>query len=257
MGNYLVVAILLNVLVELLLLLAANHMAGFPQNIPRSLLAAAIGGIYSGACLLPGLYFLGSLLWRCVFLFCMGLVAYGFHKSGIRRCMVFLLLSMALGGIVLGIGDGGVLSVIAGGILFCLISYTGLGNALAGQSYVNVTLQNGDIEETLLALRDTGNTLKDPLTGESVLVADAKSAEKLLGLSRQQLCCPVETMATAKISGLRLIPYRAVGQSAGMLLGIRLEKVRIGNWQGSALVAFAPEGLGEGNPYRALTGGMV
>jgi stage II sporulation protein GA (sporulation sigma-E factor processing peptidase) len=257
MRIYLVIAILLNVLVELLLLLAANRLAGFPQNLPRSFLAAAIGGIYDGACLLPGFGFLGSMLWRCVFLFSMGLAAYGFSKSGIRRCTVFMLLSMALGGIVLGIGDGGILSAIAGGSLFCLISYTGLGTALAGQSYVNVMLKNGQKEETLLALRDTGNTLKDPITGENVLIADAKSAENLLGLTPQQLRSPVETMATAKISGLRLIPYRAVGQSGGMLLGIRLQQVRIGDWQGSALVAFAPEGLGEGNPYRALTGGMV
>ena len=257
MRHYLAVAIVLNILVELLLLLATNRLAGFPQHLPRSFLAATIGGVYGGVCLLPALHFLGSLLWRCVFLFCMGLTAYGFSKSGIRRCMVFLLLSMALGGIVLGIGDGGILSAIAGGVLFCLVSYTGLGTALAGQSYVNVTLKNGKTEETLLALRDTGNTLKDPVTGESVLVADAKSAENLLGLTKQQLRSPVETMATAKISGLRLIPYHAVGQSGGMLLGIRLQNVRIGNWQGSALVAFAPEGLGEGNVCRALIGGMV
>lgn len=257
MRNYLVIAMILNILVELLLLLAANRLAGFPQNLLRSFLAAALGGFYGGACLLPKLFFLGSLMWRCVFLFAMGLIAYGFSKSGIRRCMVFLLLSMALGGIVLGIGDGGIFSVIAGGVLFCLISYTGLGTALAGRNYVNVTLKNGQKEENLLALRDTGNTLKDPVTGENVLIVDAKSAENLLGLTPLQLRSPVETMATAKISGLRLIPYRAVGRSGGMLLGIRLQQVRIGDWQGSALVAFAPEGLGEGNSYRALTGGMV
>ena len=257
MRSYLTVAIVLNVLVELSLLLAANRLAGFPQSLFRSFVAAVVGGLYDGACLLPSFRFLGSLLWRCVFLCSMGLIAYGFSKSGIRRCMVFMLLSMALGGIVLGMGDGGILSAVAGGSLFCLVSYTGLGTALAGQSYVNVTLQNGGKEDQLLALRDTGNTLKDPLTGQSVLIADAKSAETLLGLTRKQLHSPVETLETANISGLRLIPYQAVGQKAGMLLGIRMQNVRIGNWKGSALVAFAPEGLGEENPYRALVGGMV
>ena len=257
MRNYLAVVILLHMLVQLMLLLSVNRLTGFPQRVPRCLLAAGIGGIHSGLCLLPGLFFLGGLLWRCVFLFLMGITAYGPNKNGIRRCMLFLLLSMALGGVVLGIGDGGVLTVIGGGVLFCIVSWSGLGIAAASKEYVEVELSNGAKTDTLLALRDTGNCLQDPVTGQQVLVADAQSAKTLLGLSRQQLRCPVETVAAGIVPGLRLIPYRAVGQSAGMLVAIRLERVRIGNWQGSAVVAFAPEGLGEDNTYRALTGGMA
>ena len=99
--------------------------------------------------------------------------------------------------------------------------------------------------------------LRDPVTGQSVLIVDATAAWRLLGLTRQQLMTPVETVAAGKFPGLRLIPYRTVGQTGGLLAALRMENVKIDQWQGSALVAFAPVGLDAENGYRALTGGMV
>ena len=109
----------------------------------------------------------------------------------------------------------------------------------------------------LTALQDTGNSLIDPLTGRSVLVVGADVAKKLLGLTREQLSMPAEAIVSAGVPGLRLIPYRTVGQAGGMLLGLRLQDVKIGHWKGSSLVAFAPEGLSEEGAYQALTGGVV
>ena len=107
----------------------------------------------------------------------------------------------------------------------------------------------------LTALRDSGNTLQDPVTGESVLVIGPKAAEQLTGLNPQQLRTPLESLGS--LPGLRLIPYKAVGCSGGMLLAKRFERVKIGKKWGRVLVAFAPEGLGEGQMYQALTGGAL
>jgi len=104
-------------------------------------------------------------------------------------------------------------------------------------------------------LEDTGNCLRDPVTGASVLVVGAQAARLLTGLTQQQLRSPLTTLGT--IPGLRLIPYRTVGTGAGLLLAMRFQNVRIGSWQGSTLVAFAPEGLEMGHPYQALTGGLL
>ena len=106
----------------------------------------------------------------------------------------------------------------------------------------------------LIALRDTGNTLRDPVTGERVLVLSAEVAWDLLGLTRQQLEAPLETLG--QVPGLRLIPYRAVGRESGMLLGKVLDDVTIGTWRGKALAAFDPGGLGGQTMYQALTGGV-
>ena len=109
----------------------------------------------------------------------------------------------------------------------------------------------------MLALRDTGNNLRDPITGEQVLVAGADVAMELLGWTRDQIVHPVETMARGTIPGLRLIPYRAVGQSGSLLPALRFHGARVGGSTGDVLVAFAPEELGRGEAYRMLTGGVV
>ena len=66
MTVYVDIVILLNFLVDLLLLLGTNRMAGFPLEVGRASAAAVLGGIYGGACLIPGFQFLGNFLWRSV-----------------------------------------------------------------------------------------------------------------------------------------------------------------------------------------------
>ena len=257
MRVYLDVVMVLNFIIDLLLILAANRLAGMPTQKGRCLAAAVLGGIYGGACLIPGFQFLGNTLWRIVFLGIMGVTAFGCNRNGCQRSILFVLLSMALGGIVHGMGEGSLHSLLLGIAVLCGLCLFGFRGQMLQQEFVEVELSAGGKKEKLLALRDTGNGLKDPVTGQSVLVADAKSAETLFGLTRQQLRCPVETVAAGMIPGLRLIPYRAVGQSGGMLLALKMEQVRIGTWQGNTLVAFAPDGLGEDRTYRALTGGVT
>lgn len=255
MPVYLDLVILLNFCVDLLLLIGTNRLCGYPPRVGRAALAAALGGLYGGACLLPGFGFLGDLLWRLVSLLLMALLAYGISVSALRRGIVFALLCMALGGVAAGIGSGGFFGVVASAAVLCLLCMIGFRGKIGQQSYVSVELTHDGKKIRLTALQDTGNTLRDPVTGSPVLVVDARTAQKLTGLTPQQLKKPVETMG--QLPGLRLIPYRAVGQEAGMLLGMKLHCVRIGSWQGSGIVAFAPEGLSQEGTYQALTGGAV
>ena len=255
MKVYLDVAVILNFLVDLLLLAGTNRIAGYPCGWKRCLVGAAVGGLYGGLCLLPGLRFLGNTFWRIVFLVLMGALAFGFHPTSLRRILLTVILSMALGGAALGLGKISFFSLLAGASFVSLAC--GLGFRGGGQELVEVELRRGEKRLRLLALRDTGNTLTDPVTGQSVLVADAQSAETLLGLTREQLADPVGTLASGILPGLRLIPYRAVGVAGGMLLAIRLDSVRVGNHTGERIVAFAPEGLGGNGTYRALTGGLA
>ena len=114
----------------------------------------------------------------------------------------------------------------------------------------------GDKSANLIALKDTGNTLRDPLTGEPVLVISASVAGRLTGLTEQQLKNPLETMASCFLPGLRLIPYHSIGNAGGFLLAKRFEDVVIAGKRKSTLVAFAAEGLGNGEIFQALTGGL-
>ena len=76
-------------------------------------------------------------------------------------------------------------------------------------------------------------------------------------LTAAELRAPLETLGRGKTPGLRLVPYRAVGQPAGMLLAMRFGDVKLGKRQGPALVAFAPDRIGGSDGYQALTGGVL
>ena len=241
---------------DLLLLVGTNRLAGHPTQPKRVLPAAALGGIYGGMCIVPGFRFLGSYIWRLVSLGLMGAVAFGIHRGVVRRVVLFVLLSMALGGIAMGMGSGGFLTLLPAGLGLSLLCALGFQGKL-GMVCVPLELCHRGKRIRLTALRDTGNTLRDPVTGEAVLIVGAEIACQLLGMTKQEVASPVETVASGRYGGLRLIPYRAVGQSCGMLIAVRLDEVKLGGVRTNTMVAFTAEGLSGAGEYQALAGGAV
>ena len=257
MAVYLDLVMLLNFVVDLLLLLGTNRLSGFPPGVKRCALAAGLGSVYSACCLLSGFRFLGNTLWRAVCLGLMGMTAFGLNRSAWKRCGVFLLLSMAMGGIALGFGRNDFGMLVLSAALVWLLCRVGFGKRIGGREYVRVLIREADRTVDLTALRDSGNTLQDPITGEQVLVVGPEAARKLTGLAAEQLRSPMETLVARPLPGLRLIPYSAVGQPGSMLLAKRFSNVQVGDHRGSVLVAFAPEMIGNGEVYQALTGGAL
>ena len=257
MEIYLDLVVILNFFVDLLLLLGTNRLSGSVSAWGRLLGAAALGALYSGVCLIPRLQFLGHPLWTVVCLGCMAVTAFGINQSALRRGAVFTLLSMALGGLATGFHQASFpLLILEAGLLW-LLCRTAFGGRIGSQSYVPLVITREGKRVCLTALVDTGNHLHDPISGESVLVISPDSAQKLTGLTADQLAHPMQTMAQHPIPGLRLIPYRAVGCPGGMLLALRFRDIQIGSQVRDAIIAFAPKGLGQNSMYQALTGGVI
>lgn len=235
----------LNFLVDLCLLLGVNRLAGHPPGVKRAAAAAALGGGYAGACLLPGFSFLANGLWRLVSLGLMGWTAFGPDRSGWSRSVLFVLLSMALGGLAMSLNTGGVgLPVCAGGLgLLCRMGFRS-----RGREKLAIAVTYGGRTVRALALRDTGNNLRDPITGESVTVLTPELGEKL-GIPSAVLRDPVAGM----MPGLRLIPARTVG-GGDLLAAVRCESVTVDGRKAGGVVAFAREDFGNGE-YQALIGG--
>jgi len=253
MTVYADVVMALNFAVDCLLLMAANRLTGFSANVRRCAAAAGVGALYALACLVWPLRGWQESLMHLAALGVMGWIAYGLSFSALRRGAVFLLLSMALGGIAQVLELGSFTGLLMGAGALGGMAALGLLREKSGRIQPVELCYGGKILK-LNALQDTGNCLLDPVTGQSVLIIGARSAGELIGLSPEQLHDPVQTMGT--IPGLRLIPYRTVGQGSGLLLALKLEEVKIGNQRGSRLVAFAPEEFSDGT-YQALTGGSV
>ena len=164
---------------------------------------------------------------------------------------------MALGGLVLSLGRNDFGALVLAALLCFGLCRICFGDGVGSREYVPLTLSYGGQCASIIALRDSGNTLRDPITGEQVLVVSGAVGQRLTGLTQQQLRHPLETLAQRPIPGLRLIPYKAVGQNGNFLLGLRMENVKVGNEITDAVVAFAAEDFGRGEVYQALTGGVL
>ena len=235
----------LNFLVDLCLLLGVNRLAGHPPGLPRAAAAAALGSGYAGACMVPGFAFLAGGLWRAVSLGLMGWTAFGADRTGWQRSVLFVLLSMALGGLAVSMDTGGAGVILCAGALAVLCR---MGLWGRGRQFLTMTVTYEGRTAAVRALRDTGNTLRDPITGEAVAVLSPEVGEKL-GIPAQMLRDPVG----AAVPGIRLIPAKTVG-GGGLLAALRCQRVEVGGKPGGTLVAFAREPFGNGE-YQALTGG--
>lgn len=227
--------------VNFLLLMAVGRIRGWEIGTLETVTAALVGAAYAGACLHPDLTLIQSRLWRGLSMAAMALIAYG---TDWRTGCLFGLLDLAVSGLILHRNTE--LLVAAAVCALCWLG--GRRRILPVQIYgKGKTLQ-------LNALVDTGNELRDPVTGERVLVTGSAAAQELLELCTAELENPIDTMARNGIPGMRLIPYRGVGVD-GMLLGMRFARVRIGGRETPGVVAFAPGEIGNGE-YQAIIGGV-
>lgn len=238
-----VVVMLMVFVVDILLLSATGQFLGGYSHPVRILLGALMETAFAGLSMVPGFSFLHHFLWRLCILGMTVLIAFGFS---FRKMILFALLHLSLGSLSGGEKEMTSMLLGAAGIAFACIA---VGRE---KRFVPIELSYRGQTITLTALRDTGNTLRDPITGKQVLIIGADAAQRLTGLTEAALCDPVRTMG--KLPGLRLIPYQTVGNT-GFLLALPMQNVKIGNQRVSTLVALSPCIFD--HRYQALTGGNL
>lgn len=243
----------LNFLVDWLLLLGVNRLSGFPPALGRTAAAAAVGSGYAGICLVPGFRFLGNLLWRGISLGLISLTAFGMNRTAARRGALFVVLSMALGGLALSADSRAVHELLCCTVVLVLLCCTGFRRGMLCQRLELVQLTHRGKTQRFHALVDTGNSLTDPLSGEPVTVVDRQIARELFGIDPDVLSDPAACVRAYPELGLRLIPCTTVGGRGSLLTALRCDRVQIGKGWGSTLVALAPVSFG--GEYHGLTGG--
>ena len=250
MEKHLILAVILQILVNFLLIVASKRMLSEFIHPVRAVLGAMAGGIYSAACLLPALTFLRGNVWYGVSLGAVCLVTFGFSREAGKPAAMYCLLRMSVDGLAKAQNQ---VQTLLWAAIFCGICL--LGFYRQKRRFLPVELCCGENRAHLQGLVDTGHSLRDPVTGSQVLIVGADVAQTLTGLSPQQLADPVRSMG--KLPGLRLIPYKTVGKSQGMLLAMQMPNGKIGNRTGNILVAFSPQVLDESGKFQALIGGNV
>ena len=242
-------------IIDFLLITACNKLCGGPFYCVRFIVGAVIGGGYVTMCMIPSMAFLAQPLYRIISFLVITMLAFGFSISAMRMAAVYAILSMAICGLSFILDGGNAITILISALCIVGLCYIGFTPHSRIRRYVMVEICQNSKCVKMQALCDSGNLLKDPISGSPVLIVGRDIGEKLTGLSVEQLRNPVETLSKSSIAGLRLIPYKTVGQSGGMLLGLYFPTVTVGKVKGGRLVAFSPEILSHDSTFQALIGG--
>lgn len=272
---YIDLLFLLNFTANYLLLLAAGRMSGAVLRRPLLALGAAIGALYAAAAFLPGLSWLSALPCKLASGVLMAVAAYGGGRGLLRSTVMFFGASAMLAGLVLAaeLLGGGALT-LENGVLYsrfdlrlllvlCVLCYFILSLFFrrvarhGGGELVRLDIRLFGRALRLTALRDSGNTLTDPATNRPVLVADYEAIRPYLPAAADP-AQPVESLrrlTEAGVRGCRLLPFRAVGTGAGLLLAVRTQSVSAdGRALGPLLIALSPGPVSDGGGYQVLIG---
>ncbi len=267
---------IINFAVNYLLLLATAKISSVYVKRLKIAMGAFVGGAYSVAAVLFAQSIMQSLAFKIGAALLMLLICFGREKGLLRITLIFFAVSAAFGGVVLAVslaGGGGSADAIAPVSLGVLVPSVAASYAVltlvfkrlgrrraAGYAYIVIELAGRRTEVNSLV--DTGNSLTDPISGKTVIIAersavlelfDAKTAEIL----REKGENPTEAIERLSELGLmfRLLPYSAVGLERGMLLAFKPDKVIInGKDKSGTLVAISPTRLSEGGIYSAIVG---
>ena len=252
MKDVTVTVILLDAAVVYLLLIGAAKLFGGRYSYFRLILASMVAALHSGSVLSGIITYADRYPARTVVLTVVGFIAFGCRKDGFWRTSLFLLLNAALEGTVSShhlTSSHHRISVAIAIVLLCCVLYR---PRRGGKSYAHIVICYEGRTVCLDAFRDTGNGLKDIVTGSPVLVIGPDAAYRLTGLKQEELASPLETMENRPINGLRLIPFSSVGNSHGLMLGVRSRDTVVDGVPTEMVIAMASEGMGM---YEALIGG--
>ena len=237
---------LLNAGLNYLVFCCTMRLSGLPVRRLRVLAASALGGLYAVLAAVPAYRFLlTALLAKCAVSLAMVWIVFGRDPYFLRRYLLFLAASCTLSGAC--VGAAAILrrtespwAVFLASALFCAfvlsVVFRRSGRPEMAERLVEATIACGGKSVAVTLLWDTGNTLRDPESGQAVCVVWEKALEPL---GKQMY---------------RKIPFRSLGQTAGELDCFTCDSITIGGeTRQGCPIGVSPHPLGEG--YAGLWGG--
>lgn len=250
------VLIIQNFFMNYLLLYLVNRMCSCRVKTWRIALAAFVGALYVLVVFLPDLRVLYSLIMKVLVSVLMIVIAFFPYKFSrfLKLFIIFYLEAFILGGCIIAIiylsnydieftnnvfvtGNSFIRNfIIAGSIIGILLVKIGFdylegyysreGNMVS----LEITINKGT--SIIVALIDTGNSLKDPVTSAPVIVVYYKA---ILDIFPNEVKRTIKQgagyhevqkalMNSSYKSRIRAIPYKALGTNNGLLFGIRADK---------------------------------
>lgn len=277
---YLDLLFLINFSMDFLCIYIAAKIISARLLTLRAVGASILGGIYScGALFIPSGYFLTLLLDLCV-CFVMCAIAFGRKVGLFFSSIVYFAVSMALGGFMTalfnllnrlgfssleGADDGDGISVW----LFLLLAAVSAVFTLMGGRFfkrnskikrVELCICEGGRKKRLSALVDSGNFLREPISGRACIVVDIASVgelfdKELTGIVKNGGVVDFDGIPETLKRRIRVIPT-LTATSEKMLVGIRPDKLFIdfekGEREIDAMLVFSEFSAGQNAEAEAL-----
>ncbi len=272
MTVYLDLVFVLNFAVNYLLLKGAALLgAAYSRSIA---LASALGALYAVMVYLPQLQWLQHSIIKLLTAILMLVCAFGCKRSTLRLSAIFALLSFVLCGVIYTVQGlqgqpfsyrehllypvsfASVLLTAFAVCLACRLLLPKLNHSVNSTLPLELSLKGKKV--CMTALRDSGNSLVDPLSGAPVLTVYWRAARTLFPthVCAEDFSSPAALALRLRSLSPRLIPYRAVGISEGLLFALPCH-ITLDKTQYYGLVAFSPTPVSDGGAYEALTGGIL
>ena len=268
---YIDVVFAVNTIMDMVVLAILNRVLSYRTTKSRLFAGAVIGGIWS--CLVsvvPGLPPVVEILGTYVAVSSLMAVA-AYHLKSFREVVKSVagiyLVSVVLGGVMLVLyehtragyyawrimkagRDTGIpvmawLLMMIGAALACYVFSGGIKGLICSMArrkdLCRVILKYGEREETVTGLIDTGNRLREPVSGQPVHVATAGLMTRL---------CPA-------LKPVVYVPYQSVGTSHGVLPAVFIDRIRV-EQEGRVyclekpLIAITKQGLSPSGEYQIL-----
>lgn len=154
------------------------------------------------------------------------------------------------------------------GSIILIISFKMSKNKMTRKDMIcQIKIKLNQKEKILNAIVDTGNMLKEPITGNPVIVVEKNAlydlmpkeilnnTEYILGGDFEKI---PEDIKNEYISKLKIIPFSSLGKQNGMLVGIKPEKVEVINEEteekDNAIIGIYSKSLTKRGEYNALIG---
>ena len=259
MTIYLDVVIIENLIMNSIIIYATAIVTKAKIEHLRIFLASLIGAIYSVLSYISKLAIFSNLFIKILLSIVMVYIAFNPPKIKTlgKQLLLFYLTSFLFGGVAfsliyiikpqeilmkdgLFLGTYPLKTVFLGAIIASIILITAFkvikNKITAKDIYCNIEIYLEQKNIEIKAMLDTGNLLKEPISGMPVIVVEhtklydiipkeiLNNLDKILGGDLEKI---PEEIKEKYLTKLKVIPYSSLGKQNGMILGIKADKIKI------------------------------
>ena len=256
MTIYVDIVLFENLCMNYIILFGTAYIIKIKVRHIRIFFASMIGAVYAVLAYSGIFPIYANLITKIVLSICMAYIAFNPKKLKglIKELIVFYLVSFALGGCAFAllyivrpqdifmkngvyIGTYPLKIALLGGITGFIITYVAIKivktRITKNEIIYKAKIEIGNQELEINVLLDTGNMLKDPISGDAVIMVEKNMLYKivpkeLLDNMNKFLGGEFENADNLEYKKrIRFIPFTSVGKQNGMLLGIKADLVKI------------------------------